>query len=578
MPMPSLPAPGGRGGLVALMSLLLVVTMGGWAPSARADGAGMATLAVDGTDAAGRPRAETRAVSDDLVPAAATAQAGTTGGRRVLVVQTLLAGQAPTWSTGDLTAAVFGSGASAMAGFGSVADIVRAGSSTRATISGVVSPWVSVTIAPNQCDNAYSIAQQAAAKARTAGYDPASYDHVVYAFPRTESCWWHGMAVLGGRMIWLNGFNTPDGFPGVETLNHELGHNLGLVHASSVACPGSSSFGASGSLGDCTRTEYGDRFATMGNYHDGVLPFHNAYHAAALGWIPGAGVASVPSPGTYSILPLYAAGPSGVRALAVTRSDGTRLWIETRSTVLPFEAWPAGAPAVSGLILHVVRPGMAATTPSLLIDAHPATANMLDAPLLVGESLRDPLSATVTLTSIGSDGAFVVTLSGGTPAPSPTASTSPSPGASPGPTPSPSAVPSPTPIPSGGPSPSPGIVPTPSTCVRRTPVVSVSPASISIMRGGAATVTVVVRNADTGPCGPSTFGLSTMVTGRYPGVSATIAGATSISIAVGGTTTSTIRLAVAPSTAPGSLASVRATASRPTLPVSGSASISVSVR
>ena len=67
-----------------------------------------------------------------------------------------------------------------------------------------------------------------------------------------RACPWAGLAEVGGSRVWVNGdFD-------VRVVTHELGHNLGLAHAGSLACNGVT-------LGpSCFGSEYGDPFDVMG--------------------------------------------------------------------------------------------------------------------------------------------------------------------------------------------------------------------------------------------------------------------------------------------------------------------------
>lgn len=99
--------------------------------------------------------------------------------------------------------------------------------------------------------------------------------------------------------------------------SHEMGHNLGVSHSGS-RYHGSEVVGNIGVAG--FRTEYNDRFATMGNWNYG---FYNAPHALnTLGWLTTSNVQTVTGTGVYTIQG-YQTRPAGVKALKVARGTGT---------------------------------------------------------------------------------------------------------------------------------------------------------------------------------------------------------------------------------------------------------------
>ncbi len=88
--------------------------------------------------------------------------------------------------------------------------------------------------------------------------------------------------------LWLNG-----GFSN-DTIQHELGHNLGLYHANAwVPSQGDSP------IGDGKHEEYGDPYDNMGNYSP--YGHFNVYFKNYLSWIPNTSVKSVSRTGTYRL-------------------------------------------------------------------------------------------------------------------------------------------------------------------------------------------------------------------------------------------------------------------------------------
>ncbi|WP_374073605.1 reprolysin-like metallopeptidase [Bdellovibrio bacteriovorus] len=128
---------------------------------------------------------------------------------------------------------------------------------------GVVTEPVTIE-APSigNCDLS-SISSRGDAAAGQAGYDLSSFQRRVYVLPPNSlNCSWTGAAYIGGNRSFINS----DGCNNSMVYAHELGHNLGMDHASSVS------------------GEYGDHSDVMANPS---TPFHyNSFHKIAMGWIP----------------------------------------------------------------------------------------------------------------------------------------------------------------------------------------------------------------------------------------------------------------------------------------------------
>jgi hypothetical protein len=123
----------------------------------------------------------------------------------------------------------------------------------------------------------------------------------------------------------------------VHFYTHELGHSLGLGHATSDDY-GNVPLGPLADSG--TIDAYGDPFSNMGNWwlspYTG-LPLTGQYSAQHkrlwLNWLPASSVQEVQASGTFSIAPFETS--SGVRALRILRdaASGAWLWAEFRLPV-----------------------------------------------------------------------------------------------------------------------------------------------------------------------------------------------------------------------------------------------------
>ncbi len=111
------------------------------------------------------------------------------------------------------------------------------------------------------------------------GYNLADYDHVSYVVPANATNY-GGLGEVNAGRTWIF-YCSP------SIVQHELGHNLGLAHASTAG------------------SEYGDRSDSMGNpsgsYHD-----FNAPHKDQLNWVPDASIINVSdqNAGSFTLSPV----------------------------------------------------------------------------------------------------------------------------------------------------------------------------------------------------------------------------------------------------------------------------------
>lgn len=128
-------------------------------------------------------------------------------------------------------------------------------------------------------------ATQAKSAAQSSGVDLSIYDHIVYVLPGNTNCSWSGLAMYNSKDSWVK-----DGDSFVYI--HEIGHNLGLRHASTDP-------ENDGSINNA----YGDTSSPTGGYN---FSGFNAPHSEQMGLLnksSGAINDSV-STGTYDIYPL----------------------------------------------------------------------------------------------------------------------------------------------------------------------------------------------------------------------------------------------------------------------------------
>jgi hypothetical protein len=192
-----------------------------------------------------------------------------------------------------------------------------------------------------------SLATDAQAAARAAGFAVGSYTRFIYAFPFEDACGYLGYGGL--QEVWLNG---PQAITS-RVATHELGHTFGLEHAHLHQC----------SPAGCVEVEYGDPFDTMGS---GVGDY-NAYEKWVAGWLTN--VVRPERSGDYTIDQIERVSTQP-QAIDVQTADA-EYWLDHREPIGADAAF-AGQPIVQGVEIHG---GPSTSDPTALSNF--ATANSL---------------------------------------------------------------------------------------------------------------------------------------------------------------------------------------------------------
>ena len=181
----------------------------------------------------------------------------------------------------------------------------------------------SVPMVSSPCDKVYDWSAEVLPLAQVDGLNSDAYDHVVFVMPDSQllGCNWGGLGEMPGKFSWIAATYSHVGLESFQIFAHEIGHNLGLNHASIDQ-------DRNGAING-TNEEYGDWTCLMSNGWHAKL--FNAAHSMQLGWYlnyPEV-VKTISGPGSYSITlsPLElnpAQAQSGlqiVRILPVASSD-----------------------------------------------------------------------------------------------------------------------------------------------------------------------------------------------------------------------------------------------------------------
>ncbi|MEX1255687.1 MAG: flexitail domain-containing putative surface protein [Dehalococcoidia bacterium] len=259
---------------------------------------------------------------------------------------------------------------------------------------GDVVGWYTIPSNNNPCDF-LTWGEQASAAATAAGVNLDSYDHYVYVWPTTGACGFGGAAFTPGSISYINES------PSVPVVGHELGHNLGLAHASSLRCVDGG--GQPVPLSEnCTVGEYGDWFSIMGM---GFPRHSHNWHKTQLGFLPLQNTVTVPS-GTHSYTLAASEQPiaGATQVLRIPRSVSPTegvidyYYLDLRQPFgTYFDAFLASDPAVNGVAIRIAW-DYEAIARSFLLDMHPETVLTNDAPLAAGASFSDATTGISVIT------------------------------------------------------------------------------------------------------------------------------------------------------------------------------------
>jgi MYXO-CTERM domain-containing protein len=259
--------------------------------------------------------------------------------------------------------------------------------------------------------------------------------HYLWYFGQRQSaCGWTGLASVGtpdrpSRDTWYNASTS------CVVLVQEPGHNFGMQHSSSLACPNTP---LADNVSGCTASEYGDPFDPMG----GGCRHMNAWQKQYQGWFGGCNGVTVTSSGTFTLLPIeqkcdgvqYLKIPAPkVRSFNRPAAGGGGATVEMFShyylelrTPQDFDGMLGNRTALAPQVLvHIggdVRGRNQRGLHTFLLDMVPATTGrtgITDAALGAGKTYMDPAGGlSFTVVSVSATSATIsVDIPGGSGAP-----------------------------------------------------------------------------------------------------------------------------------------------------------------
>jgi hypothetical protein len=238
--------------------------------------------------------------------------------------------------------------------------------------NGDVFGWYTIA-GTTACDySAWGNAARAAAQA--AGVDLSGYDHVIHYFPRTASCAWSGVGQVPGKYTWINGSNS-------QTISHELGHNFGAHHSSSLSCTSNDTRVSISAT--CTLSEYGNPFDVMGKGYRHMT----AFNKGRTGFLEPANTVSVSADGAFDITPLETKS-TGIQSLRIPIDAANAYYVEFRQP-FGFDNFSTTSSVVSGVLVTKGPLSYSTIARPALLDMVPSTSSFTDAALRVGQTFSD---------------------------------------------------------------------------------------------------------------------------------------------------------------------------------------------
>ena len=334
---------------------------------------------------------------------------GGTGTKKVAVMLVNFANKKDFgFTAADAKKEVFGTGASVKSWYDEM-------SYGQTTITGdVFGPYTLSGSGPDSaCDWTTRDGWLTAAKSQAAraGVNLSGYTNFVVINPKSSNCPGSGTGQINGSKSFING--KWNGW--YTVIAHELGHNFGEWHSSTLSCTSGSDRVTFG--GRCTASEYGDNFSIMGNsYKNRHL---TSSQKGQIGILKPANTLTVTGNGTFTIAPAGKAS-TGIQALRIklknnfsvsNSQNGTEsypyYYMEFRQPTGSFDNFSSSDPVVKGVSIRLGGDYAAKPIHTQLLDATPGTATFDDAALAAGKTWTTPDGYIIKVTNVSASGATV---------------------------------------------------------------------------------------------------------------------------------------------------------------------------
>ncbi|MBJ7459488.1 MAG: M10 family metallopeptidase C-terminal domain-containing protein [Thermoleophilaceae bacterium] len=317
-------------------------------------------------------------------------------------------------------------------------DVIKFSGADTSNLDGDVFPWVTISSSSTSatCDHVAWGNEALTAS----GVNAANYDRILFVQPEASACSWDGVADTVNR-AWHQ--MPPSSVPNARIMAHEFGHNFNLNHAGAAPCP------VTGSALTLTATmtsvcydanSAGGSWGTANDYnimgYDNSSMHHvSAYQKLSMGLLPSSSVASMATPGNYTIYPSVTADAPGAQLLQAPRTYSTfmrnpQMYAEYRKPHGVFENFssaassevPMGVQFSFAPAFDLASDGEIDSSfgwPQMLLDGapeHETTANLDFDPVKPRESFYDYASSRV-YTVLSADGTSATVKTSTPPAP-----------------------------------------------------------------------------------------------------------------------------------------------------------------